>query len=319
VSKPQRVSVGNFDFSRAPVFLKTATLAVENFRVAERRELVITRQPDEGGEFVETGSTAEPGDWIVTRSENDEYTIKADLFSQLWEIDPDNPERYRAKNFGKAIRVHQDVTIDAPWGERQHIKAGGVVFQSGATDAVYGNQKKTFEADFARQAKDGSLRPLSDPLILQLAWTIRKRELTHTKDIAKTIAIEIKSRARHLRVKAVTLGSNLRHRFSKDIHKDGMVIHSGVQKQIIARVMAGNFGDQPSQTIHSLGTIITPDGKVVRIHVAHAADAIILDPYGHVLLVTRRYNPGAGLWAAPGGLINPVKGRAGELAAEDAI
>ena len=92
-----------------------------------------------------------------------------------------------------------------------------------------------------------------------------------------------------------------------DIVKDGMVIDPGIQNEIIARAVAGNFGDQPSQTIHSLGTITTPDGKV-GIHVGHAVDAIILDPYGNVVLVTRRYSPGAGLRATPGGFIDPVKG-----------
>jgi len=79
------------------------------------------------------------------------------------------------------------------------------------------------------------------------------------------------------------------------IVKDGMVIDPIIQNGIIARVVAGNFGDQPSQTIHSLGTIMTADGKEVRVHVGHAVDAIILDPYGNVVLVTRQYNPGAGL------------------------
>jgi ADP-ribose pyrophosphatase YjhB (NUDIX family) len=104
-----------------------------------------------------------------------------------------------------------------------------------------------------------------------------------------------------------------------EIVKDGMVIDPVIQSEIIARAVAGNFGEQPSQTIHSLGTITTPDGKKVRIHVGHAVDAIILDPYGNVVLVTRQYNPGAGLKAIPGGFIEPVKGRDGESAIENAI
>jgi hypothetical protein len=152
MSEPEHVSAGDFDFSRAPMFRKTATLLVENVRIAEGTELVTTRQPNKcGSEFVETTSTAEQGDRIVTRAKNDRYVIKADEFPQLWEIDPNNPTRYRSNNFGKAIRVDRDVTIDTPWGEKQHIKAGGVIFQSGVTGTVYGNQKETFEADFARQ------------------------------------------------------------------------------------------------------------------------------------------------------------------------
>jgi hypothetical protein len=197
---PEHVSAGDFDFSRAPMFVKIATLPVENFRIAEQRERVTTRQPNKGGgEFVETTGIAEQGDWIVTRAKNDQYVIKADLFPLLWEIDPNNRNRYRSKNFGKAIRVNKDVTIDAPWDAKQHIKAGGVIFLSFATGVVYGNQKETFEADFARQAKDGSLRPLSDPLIMQQAWALKKQEPAHIRDIAETIVIRIASKARHLR------------------------------------------------------------------------------------------------------------------------
>jgi hypothetical protein len=38
-----------------------------------------------------------------------------------------------------------------------------------------------------------------------------------------------------------------------DIVKDGMVIDPIIQNEIIARVVVGHFGDQPSQTIRTRG------------------------------------------------------------------
>ena len=104
-----------------------------------------------------------------------------------------------------------------------------------------------------------------------------------------------------------------------DIVKDGMVIDPVIQNEIIARAVAGNFGDQPGQAIHSLGTIKMPDGKEVSVHVRHAVDAVILDNDDNVILITRQYNPGAGLKALPGGFIDPVKGLGGESLAENAM
>ena len=83
--------------------------------------------------------------------------------------------------------------------------------------------------------------------------------------------------------------------------------------------MDGNFGDNPNQTVQSLGTIKMPDGKEVAVHLRHAADAVLLDDFGHVVLVTRTHNPGAGLKALPGGFMDPVQGRGGATVAENAL
>jgi hypothetical protein len=197
MSEPRHVAANDFDFEHAPLFRKTATLSTENVRIAEKREVITTRHPKRGGgEFVETTNTAEPGHYIVTRLKHDQQIIPPDQFAILYEIDPINSARYISKNWGRAIRVDQDVSFMAQSGRQQHIMAGGVIFQSGPTGEIYGNQKETFEADFARQAKDGGLMPLSTPLVMQEVWAMRKREPAHIKDIAGRIAIRIASRAR---------------------------------------------------------------------------------------------------------------------------
>ena len=61
-----------------------------------------------------------------------------------------------------------------------------------------------------------------------------------------------------------------------------------------------------------------PDGREVPVHLRHAADAVLLDDSGHVVLITRKHNPGAGLKALPGGFMDPVQGIDGAPAGEKA-
>jgi ADP-ribose pyrophosphatase YjhB (NUDIX family) len=90
--------------------------------------------------------------------------------------------------------------------------------------------------------------------------------------------------------------------------KDNMLIDPSIQMDVIRRAVGGNFGDNPSQAVHSLGTVKMSDGREAGVYLRHAADAVLLDDFGQVVLVTRRYNPGAGLKALPGGFIDPVQG-----------
>ena len=101
--------------------------------------------------------------------------------------------------------------------------------------------------------------------------------------------------------------------------KDNMLIDPSMQKEIIRRAVYGNLGDNPNQSVHSLGTLKLPDGREVAVHLRHAADAVLLDDFGHVVLVTRKHNPGAGLKALPGGFMDPVQGSCGATVAENAV
>ena len=101
--------------------------------------------------------------------------------------------------------------------------------------------------------------------------------------------------------------------------KDNMLIDPSMQKEVIIRAVDGNFGDNPNQAVHSLGTVKTPDGREVAVHLRHAADAVLLDAFGHVVLVTRKHNPGAGLKALPGGFMDPIQGSGGATVAENAV
>jgi ADP-ribose pyrophosphatase YjhB (NUDIX family) len=99
-----------------------------------------------------------------------------------------------------------------------------------------------------------------------------------------------------------------------------MLIDPALQQEIIHRIKAGNFeADQPGQAADSLGTIVTPDGKRVSVYLRHAADPVLLDCAGHVVLITRRNNPGAGLRALPGGFLDPIPYVVGGFAVEQAM
>jgi 8-oxo-dGTP pyrophosphatase MutT (NUDIX family) len=91
--------------------------------------------------------------------------------------------------------------------------------------------------------------------------------------------------------------------------RDHMIIDPSLQADIIARVIAGDFGDEPAQAVNALGRVTLPDGKTVNLFARHAADPVILDAFGQVVLVTRRHNPGAGKLALPGGFIDEVDGK----------
>ncbi len=100
--------------------------------------------------------------------------------------------------------------------------------------------------------------------------------------------------------------------------KDNMLIDLSIQKEIIRRAVAGTFGDDPTQAVHSLGSVKIPGGREVPVHLRHAADAVLLDDFGHVVLIARKHNPGAGLKALPGGFMDPVQGIDGAIVAEKA-
>ena len=82
-----------------------------------------------------------------------------------------------------------------------------------------------------------------------------------------------------------------------------------MQKDIIRRAVDGKLGDNPNQAVHSLGTVKTPDGREVAARLRHAADAVLLEDFGHVVLVTRKHNPGTSLKAWPGRVYGPCSGK----------
>jgi ADP-ribose pyrophosphatase YjhB (NUDIX family) len=107
---------------------------------------------------------------------------------------------------------------------------------------------------------------------------------------------------------------------SAPLIRDHMLVDPVLQQKIVRRVEAGNFGaDQPDQAADSLGSITLPGGKRVSVYLRHAADPVLLDCAGHVVLITRRNNPGEGLRALPGGFLDPVPNAKGGFGVERAV
>ena len=106
---------------------------------------------------------------------------------------------------------------------------------------------------------------------------------------------------------------------SANFIKDNMLIDPCLQKEIIKRAVDGHFGNNPDQAVHSLGTLKMPDGREVAVYLRHAADAVLLDNFGNIVLITRRYDPGAGLKALPGGFIETIQGVGGATVVEKGI
>src|ERR1700690_3443869 len=100
--------------------------------------------------------------------------------------------------------------------------------------------------------------------------------------------------------------------------KHNMLVDPSIQKEIIKRAIDGKFGDNPNQAVYSLGSVKMPDGREVPVYLRHAADAVLLDDFGHVVLITRKHNPGAGRKALPGGVMDPVQGIDGAVVGEKA-
>ena len=91
--------------------------------------------------------------------------------------------------------------------------------------------------------------------------------------------------------------------------RESIIIDPVLQRQITARVIAAELGVEPAEAAAYLGPLALPDGTIVGLFARHAADAIILDDYGQVVLITRVFSPVAGLLAIPGGFIDEVEGK----------
>jgi len=93
-----------------------------------------------------------------------------------------------------------------------------------------------------------------------------------------------------------------------DFIRNHMVVDTELQARIIALVLAGNFGDTPDKSAHDLGLVEMPDGFLRRCFARHAADPILLDEAGQVVLITRMHEPGIGKFALPGGFMDALDG-----------
>lgn len=89
---------------------------------------------------------------------------------------------------------------------------------------------------------------------------------------------------------------------------DNMLVDAALQATIMERCRARMRPDEPAAVADDLGPLHLPDGTITRIWLVHAADAVMLDDLGQIVLITRLHNPGRGKLALPGGLLDATQG-----------
>jgi 8-oxo-dGTP pyrophosphatase MutT (NUDIX family) len=87
--------------------------------------------------------------------------------------------------------------------------------------------------------------------------------------------------------------------------------------EIVGRAKELGITGTPEKAAHPLGPITLADGRTVNAHVVHAVDPIITDG-DELVMINRKNDPGKGLPALPGGLIDPTKGGGVESAVQAA-
>lgn len=133
-----------FDFSKAPVYRKTAVLKKSQVKIAAKKQDVVTMI--NGQE--ETRNLARAGDVIVTGVKGERYVMKPAHFRALYE--EEKPGRWRAKTKVRALTLVENTELLAPWGERQRTRKGGVVVQRvGKPRDVYLIEAKAFAETYA--------------------------------------------------------------------------------------------------------------------------------------------------------------------------
>ena len=89
-----------------------------------------------------------------------------------------------------------------------------------------------------------------------------------------------------------------------DYVENHQIIDPILQRTIIDRILREHDPNPVVPPAEYLGPITLPDGKIVGLFLRHAADAIMLDDCGRIILITRLQPPGIGKLAIPGGFID---------------
>ncbi|MBU6486249.1 MAG: PGDYG domain-containing protein [Burkholderiales bacterium] len=141
----RRVTPQEFDFTSAPRYRKTAGLDKSSVEFSGTRQEVMTMIDG----IEETRNIAEPGDAIITGPKGERYVLTPEKFSKMYEQDPNEPNRYRAKNVIRAIQLSESVELVAPWGEIQKALPGGRIAQAETDETdVYLIEREAFEMTY---------------------------------------------------------------------------------------------------------------------------------------------------------------------------
>jgi len=90
--------------------------------------------------------------------------------------------------------------------------------------------------------------------------------------------------------------------------EDHMIVDPALRTRLVALVLGAGLADDPGMTCSFIGRVALPDGTECGLFVRHAADAVLTDAGGNVVLITRVNPPAAGRLAIPGGFLDVVGG-----------
>lgn len=95
---------------------------------------------------IESMNTAHPGDWIVTNPSGESYAIPDEVFLGRYELVSE--DTYRAKGDGVFVKIDEDITFEASWGETAYMKAGAYLSIQNPED-IYGIANAVFKETYS--------------------------------------------------------------------------------------------------------------------------------------------------------------------------
>jgi hypothetical protein len=147
-----------FDFSKAPVYRKTATLRKSQVTIARARQEVVT--VIRGVE--ETRNVARIGDCIITGDHGERYVVPKRKFWSLYEAHPAGRGGYRSKARVRGLALTENTEIIAPWGERQRaLKGGMIVRRVGRPLDIYLIEARAFKRTYALEKVAHARKPVN--------------------------------------------------------------------------------------------------------------------------------------------------------------
>lgn len=134
----------------AEFFVKDAEVQIRRAEPGEE----VTTVTGEGHK--ETTNTAEKGDYLVRNPDGEEYVITKEFYHENYErLAKEEPTTEKfiphrsIKDAVLCIQIDEDLSFEAPWGEKMRIKEGGyLVIQDLEEGDIYGVQEEEFEETY---------------------------------------------------------------------------------------------------------------------------------------------------------------------------
>ena len=118
-----------------------------NARVGEIGEEIFTIMSNGLKETKNTVTADENGNpgWVVTNLTGEKYIIPDITFRKKYEKIVGTEDEYRPIwNPINAVKIDENLSFQAPWGEMQQLVAGGYLIFNKDTDDIYGVQEEEF-------------------------------------------------------------------------------------------------------------------------------------------------------------------------------